>query len=81
LPDSLVVITVSGDLLVRYDAVLYIGTKLGGVWRSLARLAMRIPRRIRDAFYDFIARRRRWFESPGNICPVADEELRTRFHA
>lgn len=80
LPDSLVVLTVSGELRLRSDAVLFIGDRLGGLWRILARSAGLIPQRLRDDWYDFVAqRRRRWFRASSDVCPVVDDALRRRF--
>jgi predicted DCC family thiol-disulfide oxidoreductase YuxK len=80
LPDSLVVRTPQGQLLVRSNAVLYIFSRLGGPWPVLANLARLIPRPVRDAVYDFIARIRfRLFDKPDDYCPLVPKELRARF--
>jgi predicted DCC family thiol-disulfide oxidoreductase YuxK len=80
LPDSIVVLTERGDLLVRSDAFLHILRRLGGGWKVLAGLLRVIPRALRDAVYNFIARvRYRVFGTRTDWCPVAPPELRARF--
>jgi predicted DCC family thiol-disulfide oxidoreductase YuxK len=80
LPDSIVVLTDGGGLLVRSDAFLYILTRLGGGWKILASALQAIPRFLRDAAYDFVARvRYRVFGTRSDWCPVAPPELRSRF--
>ena len=56
LPDSVVVLTNDGALLVRSDAFLHVLRQLGGGWRVLAAVIGVIPRALHDAAYDFIAR-------------------------
>jgi predicted DCC family thiol-disulfide oxidoreductase YuxK len=80
LPDSLVVRTDDGRLLLRSDAALHTLRRLGGGWRLLAAVLGLLPRRLRDAAYDaFARRRRRWFPSPPpDACPIPSPELRAR---
>ncbi len=59
LPDSLVVRTGEGRLLVRSDAVLHILSGLGPGAGWLAALLRAVPRPIRDWAYDVFARARR----------------------
>jgi predicted DCC family thiol-disulfide oxidoreductase YuxK len=80
LPDSIVVLTNEGALLVRSDAFLHIWRRLGGSWRFWARLINVMPRPVRDSGYDFIARiRNRVFGMRDDLCPVIPPELRARF--
>jgi len=80
LPDSIVVLTKDGALLVRSDAFLHILRRLGGAWKILAAVMGIIPRPVRDSVYDFIARiRYRVFGRRDDVCPVAAPELRARF--
>jgi predicted DCC family thiol-disulfide oxidoreductase YuxK len=58
LPDSVVVLTGSGQLLVRSRAVLHAAGRLGGVWKLLGAVGGWVPRPIRDAVYDFVSRHR-----------------------
>jgi predicted DCC family thiol-disulfide oxidoreductase YuxK len=80
LPDSVVVKTLAGLLLVRSNAFLHICRRIGGGWKLLANVLRVIPRPIRDAVYDFVARvRYRIFGRTKDWCPVMPPELRARF--
>ncbi len=80
LPDSLVLRTARGDLLLRSEALLEAATLLGGAWRAAAAVARLLPRPLRDAVYDVVARaRRRLFAPPRGSCPRVPEPLRRRF--
>jgi predicted DCC family thiol-disulfide oxidoreductase YuxK len=80
LPDSMVVLTRDGELLVRSAAFLYIFRRLGGGWRVLAAILSVVPRGLRDFVYDFIARiRYRVFGRRDDLCPIVPAELRGRF--
>ena len=80
LPDSVAILTLEGDLLIRSSAFLYIFRKLGGGWRFLASVLGVIPRPVRDAAYDLIARvRYRIFGTRDDLCPIVPPDLRARF--
>ena len=80
LPDSVVVITARGEVFAKSDAALYIGERMGGIWRILARAAYAVPRAVRDEVYDFIARiRYRLFAKPAGLCPVPPPRARAMF--
>jgi predicted DCC family thiol-disulfide oxidoreductase YuxK len=80
LPDSVVVQTSDGALLVRSNAFLHVLRRLGGGWPALAAAIGVIPRGLRDASYDFIARvRYRVFGTREDSCPVIAPDLRARF--
>jgi len=80
LPDSIVVLTQDGSLLLRSNAFLHILRRLGGGWRILGGLLGVIPRAVRDFVYDFIARiRYRVFGTRDELCPIVPPELRARF--
>ena len=64
-------------ILVRSAAVLRVAAYLGGVWRLLGALGHLAPRPLRDAAYDWIARRRRALAP--NACVVPTPEQRERF--
>ena len=82
LPDTMVVETESGNLLMRSCAWICILDRLGGPWKLAARALDLIPRPIRDLAYRLFARcRRRIFGRPEMTCPVLPEELRRRFDA
>jgi predicted DCC family thiol-disulfide oxidoreductase YuxK len=80
LPDSLVLRTADGRLLVRSDAVVEGLRRTGGLGRWLAAAARLLPARLADSLYDRLARaRRRLFPAPADACPVADPARRARF--
>jgi predicted DCC family thiol-disulfide oxidoreductase YuxK len=80
LPDSVVLRTRDGELLVRSAAFLHILRRLGGGWRALAALLGVIPRGMRDIVYDFVARiRYRVFGKREDLCPIVPAEWRARF--
>lgn len=73
------VVLVDGDRLwVRSDAALEVLRRLGGIWGVL-RILRLVPRPIRDAIYDWVARHRyRWF-GRRDECWLPTPELRRRF--
>jgi predicted DCC family thiol-disulfide oxidoreductase YuxK len=80
LPDSMVVQTAEGVLLVRSAGVLHMLRRLGGGWRVLAFFFGLVPRPLRDAAYDSVARIRfRLFARPDDACPMVPPPLRSRF--
>lgn len=80
LPDSVVVLTRDGELLVRSASFLHILRRLGGGWGVLAAVSRVVPRGLRDFVYDFIARiRYRVFGRRDELCPIVPAELRARF--
>jgi predicted DCC family thiol-disulfide oxidoreductase YuxK len=80
LPDSIVVLTDHGALLVRSDAFLHILARLGGNWKRMASALRLIPRPLRDVVYNFVARvRYRVFGTQPDVCPIVPPELRSRF--
>jgi predicted DCC family thiol-disulfide oxidoreductase YuxK len=80
LPDSVVVLTADGSLLVRSDAFVHILRRLGGGWRILAGVLAVVPRPLRDVVYNFIARTRySVFGKRDDLCPIVPADLRARF--
>lgn len=80
LPDSAVVLTGAGALLVRSSASLHILRRLGGGWAVLASALAVIPQGLRDPVYDFVAHiRYRVFGRQDDFCPIVPPELRARF--
>ncbi|HZT29585.1 MAG TPA: DCC1-like thiol-disulfide oxidoreductase family protein [Bryobacteraceae bacterium] len=80
LPDSVVVLTSDGRLLVRSTAVLHVLRQLGPFWRLLAAVCILTPRAWRDWAYDRVAAlRRRLFAPPPDVCPLVPAEWRGRF--
>ncbi len=77
-PLQTVLLYVEGRLLSRSDAILELMRLLGPPWSIFAVFKI-LPRRWRDALYDFIARRRyRWFGKKEQ-CWVPRPEWRERF--
>ena len=80
LPDSIVALTPDGTLLVRSAAVMHVLERVGGGWKVMGRLLRLVPRAVRDAGYDAVARvRYLLFRRPAEACPVTPPELRARF--
>jgi len=66
-------------LLTKSSAALRVLRYLGGVWRPLAVVAAIVPRAIRDAVYDLIARHRHRLVRGGPACVIPTPEERSRF--
>jgi len=80
LPDSLVLCTADGGLLVRAAAVRESLRLAQGVGRLLAALLGLVPGWLADRLYDALARRRRrLFARPAASCPVLPARWRGRF--
>ncbi|HEV7768560.1 MAG TPA: DCC1-like thiol-disulfide oxidoreductase family protein [Thermoanaerobaculia bacterium] len=79
---SMIVQTADGRTLTRSDAVKHVTHRLGGLWRVYAIVFGAVPRVIRDAMYDFVARiRYRIFGRTKEACPLIPPDLRSRFNA
>ena len=65
-------------VLIRSAAGLRIARYMGGFWR-LTLLAAIVPRPIRDAMYDFIARHRHRLIPASDRCYVPPAAVRPRF--
>ena len=79
LPDSLVVHTPDGEVLVRSRAVRYALKRLGCPWRLLSLLLWLVPVPLLDATYAGIAHiRHRLFDKPTGACPVVPDKVRSR---
>lgn len=69
----------AGSIFRKSDAVIRVLSALGGVWRLIAALLRVVPRPLRDAVYDVIARNRfGWFGRRG-VCRMPTEAERGRF--
>ena len=79
MPDSLVLRTAEGRLLVKSAAVVESLRRAGGFARGMAALAGTVPPGLADRLYDTVARsRRRWFAARPSTCPVASRAHRLR---
>jgi predicted DCC family thiol-disulfide oxidoreductase YuxK len=78
-PELASVLLVQGDRVYeRSTAALRVARRLSGAW-SLMSAFLIVPRPIRDAVYDWIARNRyRWFGRQ-DACRIPTPELRSRF--
>jgi predicted DCC family thiol-disulfide oxidoreductase YuxK len=75
-----VVLIEDGRAFERSDAALRIAAGLGGAWLALGALRL-VPRPLRDALYDWIARNRyRWF-GRREECALPTPDQRHRFLA
>jgi predicted DCC family thiol-disulfide oxidoreductase YuxK len=82
LPDQAlesVVAIEAGRGYVRSTAALRILLRLGGVWALLGRLALVVPRPLRDLVYDAVAERRYLWFGTRDTCRVPTPELEARF--
>jgi predicted DCC family thiol-disulfide oxidoreductase YuxK len=68
----------AGRVLVRSDAALRVARYLGGWW-NLALVARALPRPVRDAGYDLLARHRHRLLGAGPHCLIPAPEVRERF--
>ncbi len=66
------------ELLARSEAAVSATQALGGIWR-LAGVFYVLPRGVRDAAYNFIARRRYRMFGKFDSCPVPDPAVRHKF--
>lgn len=78
-PELASVLLVRGDRVYeRSTAALRVSRKLSGAWSFMAAFLI-VPRPVRDAVYDWIARNRyRWFGHE-DACRIPTPELRSRF--
>jgi predicted DCC family thiol-disulfide oxidoreductase YuxK len=75
---SSVILIEENAIYTESDAILQILARLGVPWSWIALLRI-IPRRVRDACYRFILRRRyRWF-GRSEFCQVPSADVRSRF--
>ena len=77
--DTFIYARPSQPILVRSDAALAIAARLGFPW-SLLRVFRLVPRPLRDAAYDLVARNRFRFFGRRETCHLPTPEERSRFH-
>lgn len=70
-----VVVFDGGGVFVRGDAVLRIVRRVGGIWHLL-RVGAVLPRPVRDALYDWVARHRGSLGKALRTRPISDAERR-----
>ena len=77
-PDSIVLYH-KGNYYTHSDALIQTGKLLGGWWAVAATAGSRLPKKLRDAIYQWIARHRyRWYGKQDQ-CMVPTPELAARF--
>jgi predicted DCC family thiol-disulfide oxidoreductase YuxK len=67
------------QLFARSDAVAYVLGGLGGRWQVWGTLWKRLPRGVRDALYNLVARNRYKIFGKLDTCPLPDPGYRSRF--
>ncbi|MCB1120512.1 MAG: DUF393 domain-containing protein [Verrucomicrobiae bacterium] len=79
-PDSLILVTGEGEVLLLSDAAVFAMKTLSPGWRRLGSVIGVFPKPIRDLGYRFVAAvRRSIFRKPEGVCPMLPPELRGRF--
>ena len=68
----------SEHLLMRSDAALHVLGRLGRVWRLL-RIGKALPKSLRDALYNLIARNRYSIFGKYDVCLMPEEKYRKKF--
>jgi predicted DCC family thiol-disulfide oxidoreductase YuxK len=66
-----------GAQFTRSDALIELARALGGIWH-LARVAVLVPRPLRDAVYQWIADRRQRLAVMRGSCPLPDADVTAR---
>ncbi len=66
----------SATVLVRSTAALAVARHLGGIWGVLGVIGGLVPRPLRDAVYDLIARNRLRLVAPACLLPRPDQRAR-----
>jgi predicted DCC family thiol-disulfide oxidoreductase YuxK len=66
-------------LRARSDAALFVLRELGGGWRTLATIGGVLPRFLRDAAYNLVARSRYRVFGKFEVCPLPDPNDRHKF--
>jgi predicted DCC family thiol-disulfide oxidoreductase YuxK len=80
LPDSIVLLTPKGEVLVKSRAIWAMLGQIDNPWRLLGSLLAVIPRVLSDFGYDFVAKiRHHLFKKPDDVCPIVPPEQRSRF--
>jgi predicted DCC family thiol-disulfide oxidoreductase YuxK len=67
------------QLLARSDAALFVLHALGGIWRVTAAVGRALPKLMRDAAYNLIARNRYRVFGKFDACPLPDPNDRHKF--
>ena len=78
--DSIILFTQNGETLYKSDASIALFERLGGLWFIMAKISKVIPKVLRDAVYDFIAKIR--YKLAGKIedktCPLLPKNYQSK---
>ena len=78
--DSIILYTQNGETLYKSDASIALFERLGGLWFIMAKISKFIPKVLRDAVYDFIAKIR--YKLAGKIenktCPLLAKNYQSK---
>jgi len=78
--DSIILYTQNGETLYKSDASIALFERLGGLWFIMAKISKFIPKVLRDAVYDFIAKIR--YRLAGKIedktCPLLPKNYQSK---
>lgn len=66
-----------GRAYASFDAVIRVGRRLGGIWRTLSLLNI-LPASVRNGLYRFVARNRIRFFGRADLCSLPDAEVQKR---
>jgi predicted DCC family thiol-disulfide oxidoreductase YuxK len=76
LPDTIVVVTSAGDVLIRSTAARYVLKTVGGIWSAVGAALAVVPKPLADAGYNLFARHRHRFAR--EACELPSPALRKR---
>ncbi len=68
-----------GTVFTHSTAALQIGRELNFLYRLFSNIALIIPKKIRDAIYNFIAKKRYAWFGKSDTCPTPSPQLRNQF--
>lgn len=78
--DSIILYTQNEETLYKSDAVIALMERLGGLWFIMSKMIKFIPKVIRDAFYDLIAKIRYKFAGKieNKTCPLLPKNYQSK---
>lgn len=76
---STMVLSEGDKLFIKSTGVLRLLGHMGGIWAVIGPIGLICPRFVRDACYDFIAKRRLKFFGTADSCLLPSPEQRLRF--
>lgn len=78
--DSIILYTQNGITLYKSDASIAVFERLGGIWFIMAKISKFIPKVLRDALYDFIAKIRYKLAAKieDKTCPILPKNYQSK---